>query len=274
MASSTGAHAEGWSTTASGISSHAEGRDTIANRQFQHVQGRFNNTSWTAGNLIDVVGWGDSEGARKNISGLTQSGDLHLKGKVYIQANDNSSGGIELVPNIVGNAGLYLAVNDSATGLEWKAASGGGTGGTTNYTALTNKPTINGATLTGAITVAGEKGITVDGTTAIKVGHSNTAITAGTFQGTKSVGDTSNAGGKTTIPKFTYDAYGHITAVTDPDTAFEIYPPITAGTSTDVWQSIGSGRGKWQTTLQFSVSGKDSATATETTETFRVISNV
>ena len=34
-----------------------------------------------------------------------------------------------------------------------KEGGGGGTGGTTNYNSLTNKPSINGVTLTGALTL-------------------------------------------------------------------------------------------------------------------------
>ena len=34
-----------------------------------------------------------------------------------------------------------------------KEGGGGGTGGTTNYNSLTNKPSINGITLTGALTL-------------------------------------------------------------------------------------------------------------------------
>ncbi len=34
-----------------------------------------------------------------------------------------------------------------------KEGGGGGSGGTTNYNALTNKPSINGVTLTGALTL-------------------------------------------------------------------------------------------------------------------------
>ena len=63
-----------------------------------------------------------------------------------------------------------------------------------------------------ASTIVGANGISVtvaNGTATVK--HANTAITAGTAQGTAN-GTTLTNGGTFTIPKVTYDAYGHITS--------------------------------------------------------------
>lgn len=64
----------------------------------------------------------------------------------------------------------------------------------------------------GANSIIGEKDITVNIVNGVAtVGHSNTAITAGTASGT-SGGGTVAFGGTVTLPSVTYDAYGHITA--------------------------------------------------------------
>ena len=41
----------------------------------------------------DIVGWGSNANDRKNISALTTSGDLRLKGNVYVGCWDDSTGG-------------------------------------------------------------------------------------------------------------------------------------------------------------------------------------
>ena len=52
---------------------------------------------------------------------------------------------------------------------------------------------------------------------------------------------TSYVGSATAIPRFKFDAQGHITSVT----TTTVYPPTTAGTAGQVWTSDGSGAGKW-----------------------------
>ena len=95
-------HAEGSSTEAVGDYSHVEGLGTISSTaESTHVQGKYN-ANYTNTNLVDVVGWGTQD-ARKNISALTADGNLFLKGTVKIDANDDSTGGIELqIPSITG----------------------------------------------------------------------------------------------------------------------------------------------------------------------------
>ena len=111
-----GAHAEGKYTTA-GMNAHAEGGYTYAGTLYSHaegdhtktpsnvalagvhVEGRYNNTSavesLTLPVLISTTGIGDSEGSRANGMALTTTGDLRIKGKVYIGCNDDSTGGVE-----------------------------------------------------------------------------------------------------------------------------------------------------------------------------------
>ena len=121
-ASGIGSHAEGTLTTASSNYSHAEGINTRAGSDYSHVEGYYTNVSHTIKsknntiiygahvdgsynnttkasstdlNLITMTGIGDSEGYRANGIALTTSGDLRVKGKVYIGCNDDSTGGVE-----------------------------------------------------------------------------------------------------------------------------------------------------------------------------------
>ena len=101
IASLSGAHAEGYRTSAGREYSHAEGYNTTitnASNQAIHVQGQYNVVD--AGDYADVVGWG-TRTARKNISALTTTGELHLAKEVYINSpNANASGGLKLVPTL------------------------------------------------------------------------------------------------------------------------------------------------------------------------------
>lgn len=123
-ANGAASHAEGKDTGANGADSHAEGWETIAAVNHQHVQGKYNVVD-NAGAYADIVGWGTNE-QRKNISSLTTSGDLHLAGKVYIQANNNGTGGIELgaggsdLPEYTAeDKNKMLVVNSAGDGIEW-----------------------------------------------------------------------------------------------------------------------------------------------------------
>lgn len=97
------AHAEGILTaiTSTGQAAHAEGYGTIASSKAQHVQG-ISNIEDSEGKFADIVGGGvfdvDSNTIdRKNISALEWNGTLRLKGDVYVQCNDNSTGGSKLI---------------------------------------------------------------------------------------------------------------------------------------------------------------------------------
>lgn len=63
-------------------------------------------------------------------------------------------------PSTAGTAGQVLT-SDGNGGQSWQTPSGGGSGGTTDYTALTNKPSINSVTLTGNKTLE-DLGIAAD----------------------------------------------------------------------------------------------------------------
>ena len=92
------AHAEGYLSSAQGIASHAEGMSTIATSDYQHVQGKYNVNDPNS-NYANIVGWGTADDARKNIFALGTDGTLHLSGDVYVNANDDSTGGHKLQPS-------------------------------------------------------------------------------------------------------------------------------------------------------------------------------
>ena len=92
--------AEGHTTVASGQYSHAEGHNTEAKGQSQHVAGQYNIADSTS---VRITGWGTSAG-KKNIEQLDQSGNLRLKGSVYVGCNDDSSGGTKIDTEMASNA--------------------------------------------------------------------------------------------------------------------------------------------------------------------------
>lgn len=91
-ASGLGSHAEGIGTTASGVGSHAEGNGTIASRDCSHVQGMYN-VEDPAGKFADIIGKGYNDNDRKNIEATDWDGNKYLKGDIYIDCDDNSTGG-------------------------------------------------------------------------------------------------------------------------------------------------------------------------------------
>lgn len=95
----TDSHAEGFQTEAGGQGAHSEGCGTITNGNATHAQGQYNVQD--TGNLYaDIVGWGSKAGnviTRKNISALTKTGDLRLKGNVYVGCSDDSSSGTMII---------------------------------------------------------------------------------------------------------------------------------------------------------------------------------
>lgn len=94
-ASGTFSHAEGTNCIASGIyGSHAEGDHTEAKGTTQHVQGQYNVVD-NSSTYADIIGNGDST-TRKNIEATTWTGDKRLKGTMYVNCNDDSTGGTEV----------------------------------------------------------------------------------------------------------------------------------------------------------------------------------
>lgn len=81
--------------TASGNYSTAMGQGTTATIVGATARGVYNNTTKADAanlNLIDMVGIGTST-AKKNAMAVTMSGDLRIKGNVYVGCNDDSTGG-------------------------------------------------------------------------------------------------------------------------------------------------------------------------------------
>ena len=113
IASSNEAHAEGHVTVASGQYTHAEGCYTEAKGQSQHVAGQYNIADSTSAR---ITGWGTSQG-KKNIEQLDRSGNLRLKGSVYVGCNDNSSGGT-LIDTEMANKAATSATNAANSASE------------------------------------------------------------------------------------------------------------------------------------------------------------
>ena len=86
-------HAEGNACVASGLISHAEGQGTVANHLCQHAFGRYNvadpstAAATLAGNYIEIVGKGATDGTRSNARTLDWSGNEVLAGDLTFKGN-------------------------------------------------------------------------------------------------------------------------------------------------------------------------------------------
>ena len=87
-------HVEGYKTSAYGCNSHAEGEYTDVNSRAGHVQGKYNYIDSQCC-FADIVGGGDST-TRLNIEATDWNGNKFLKGDVFINANNDSTGGTAL----------------------------------------------------------------------------------------------------------------------------------------------------------------------------------
>lgn len=161
-----------------------------------------------------------------------------------VTANTNGVGSSTKVPIIkydgqghitsVTTATIYPPTSVGTAGQYWKS-DGSGAGA---WQTLDTAPT---ADSTNAVTSGGVKsaldakvdtagtGLSKSGTT---LNHSN-SVTA----------KTSYVGSATAVPLIKYDAQGHITGTS----TATIYPPTSAGTAGQIWQSDGNGTGVWQT---------------------------
>lgn len=118
-ASGEASHAEGYGTKAAAAYSHAEGSGTKTNAQNQHVEGKYNveNSSF-----IHIIGGGTSDSARKNLFAVSNSGGVAAKGNVYVEANDNSTGGKILATQAWVNANNFtFTVNGTQYKLDLAA---------------------------------------------------------------------------------------------------------------------------------------------------------
>ena len=73
-------------------SSHAEGQETIASTNHQHVQGKYN-VEDTEGKYADIIGGGSDKSHRINIEATDWEGNKYLKGNIYVNCNNDSTGG-------------------------------------------------------------------------------------------------------------------------------------------------------------------------------------
>lgn len=100
---------------------------------------------------------------------MENTDEITCRRETYLSAIANNEGSGNL-PDPICREEIYLK-QIAENGI------GGGSGGTTNYTALSNKPSINGVTLTGNLTSA-DLGITSGGSSSIPVVEaSGTSIT-------------------------------------------------------------------------------------------------
>lgn len=94
-------HAEGMLTTASGQHSHAEGTSTIAQTKSQHAFGEYNmldtsGSTTTRGDYVEIVGNGTGNSARSNARALGWNGNEYLNGDLYVNCNADSTGGTKV----------------------------------------------------------------------------------------------------------------------------------------------------------------------------------
>lgn len=108
-ANATNAHAEGTGNTASGATSHVQGEGNTA-KFAQDVKGRFavvdtvaNDTTPTAGQMVEIVGWGPDNANRKNIRTLDDSGNQFINGN---QRFSSSKGNVGHTDGIAPSSGL------------------------------------------------------------------------------------------------------------------------------------------------------------------------
>lgn len=174
IASGNYAHAEGTSTTASGNYAHSEGYYTIANHKSQHVFGEYNledastETFSNRGNYIEIVGNGTSIGSRSNARTLDWDGNEWLAGELeasYFVANRTYSSDPTRSDKteIAGGYAHFINRYDSGTRVYQMSLSGidielnNSTWDGTNNSlkdALAAKLSLDGGTMTGAITTA------------------------------------------------------------------------------------------------------------------------
>lgn len=120
------AHAEGNGNQALTDFTHVEGEGNIAEGVWQHVFGRYNVPDTTN---YEIVGNGSNDNNRANIRTLDPTGKEWLNDTLEVSRDPVSA--------------MEVATK------QYVDNSGGGGGGTSDYTQLSNKPQVNGVTLTG-----------------------------------------------------------------------------------------------------------------------------
>ena len=218
---------------------------------YGHITAAMTEKTLNARNGVKITGSGNTWYIEhtNSVTAATNVGKTGYKIPYFsydAQGHFTSSGTRDLFP-IFGGAGKVLGIKSGNSELEWVTLPEGtaytaGTGLSLSGTVFNHSNSVSANTTSGLkyftydaqghVTAATNKtlGRGISDSSNV-IGHSNTAITAGTI------------GSATQIPKLTYDAYGHITAV---DTTVTVYPPTAAGTSGQVWVSNGSGAGSWR----------------------------
>lgn len=183
--------------------------------------------------LDGVTDSADAVSFTQSLTTGTQVGTITINGtatKLYAPTNTDThyTTGLKVANSATAtanaaasNGSVYLNALDNTTVRDSHLIKG--TGATTVSSDANGVITINSTNTT----YSGEKGISLNSG---KFGHSNTAITAGSV----GAAQTPSFGGTFTIPKITYDAYGHITAattvnVTLPNANTDGFLPLTAG---------------------------------------------
>lgn len=96
QASGLQSHAEGSGTIASGDMAHAEGWGTKATGNYSHVNGKFNIED-SQNTYATITGNGPSDSSCSNAYALDWNGTGHFAGDVYVNCNNDSTGGSKLV---------------------------------------------------------------------------------------------------------------------------------------------------------------------------------
>lgn len=186
IAGNPAAHAEGTFAIASGENSHAEGFYTIAQRKSQHVEGEYNvpdpdGASYIRGKFAHIIGNGTADDARSNAYAIDWEGKIYqpsdpnadsngvfLSSKAdkattlsgygitdaKIQSGTITLGSQTITPitqipiassSVLGGVKIGSGISVASDGT----ISASGSGGTSDYSELSNKPQINSTTLTG-----------------------------------------------------------------------------------------------------------------------------
>ena len=132
-ASGPSSHAEGGNTTASGDFSHAEGCGTIANHKSQHVFGEYNaedpsvQASSNYGNFLEIVGNGANDLTRSNARTLDWSGNERLAGMLYVNADQDGTGGTAVLTTHQDISGKANLASPTFTGIPAAPTADNGT---------------------------------------------------------------------------------------------------------------------------------------------------
>lgn len=84
--------------------SYIFGNGLVSVQDNQFILGQYNAID-TSGNYLQIVGNGSGNSNRRNVFAIQKNGDVRIKGNVYINANDDSSGGTNLATELVAKFG-------------------------------------------------------------------------------------------------------------------------------------------------------------------------